>query len=70
MPRSCCATPYHSDRGSLPVSRCRSALDLHPKIHNSKHRRGHESISTSLRHGIYYEALTILTEGLIGMPIH
>ena len=63
------ATLYPSDQGSLLVSFHKSALDLHPKTRSSKHERGHADISLALTYEKHHEALTMMEDGLIGMPL-
>ena len=59
-----------SYQGSLLVSPRKLTLDLHPKIRNSKHERGHVNISLASTHEKHHEASTMLVEGLIVMPLH
>ena len=70
MAQSYCVTPYSFDQGSLLVSPRKSTLDLHPNICNLKHKRGHTNISLASTHEKHHEVLTMLTEGLIDMPLH
>ena len=65
-----CVIPYLSDQGSLSISLRKLTLDLHPKIQNSKHETGHTNISLASTHEKCHEALTILVEELIDMPLH
>ena len=67
---SFCITPYPSDKGSLLVCLHKLTLDLHPKIHNPKHEKGHANISLASTYEKHHEALTMLVEGLIDKPLH
>ena len=69
MTQSYCATLYLSNQGSLVVSLHKLTLDLNPKTHNSKYERGHANIYLVLTYEKHHEALTMLGEGLIGMPL-
>ena len=61
--QSCYVTLYLFDQRSLPVFLHKSALDLHPKTHSSRHERGDANISSALTHEKHHEALTMLAEG-------